>query len=272
MQFLLYVVLLAGGVYAAIAATAFVFQERLVYFPTSIHVGTPAAVGLPYRDVSIEVAEGVRLHGWYVPREQATYTVLFLHGNGGNVSHRLHTLRLLHELELATLIIDYRGYGHSEGTPTESGTYADARAAWDWLTAQPRADPARVIVFGRSLGGAVAAWLASRVEPAGLIVESTFTSVPDMAAVHYPWFPARWLSRLRYNSAARIAEVDCPVLVVHSPDDTIVPIAHGRRLFELAPGPKRFLEISGDHNEGYFVSGERYVKGLRSFIDSLAPG
>lgn len=269
MQVLFYALAMAGGLYAAIAATAYVFQERLVYFPTSIHVATPAAAGLDYRDVTLTTADDVRLHAWLVPRQGARYTVLFLHGNGGNVSHRVHTLRLLHDLGLATLIVDYRGYGHSGGKPSEQGTYRDAAAAWEWLTREHGLEAGGIIVFGRSLGGAVATWLAQRQSPAGLIVESSFTSLPDMASHHYPWLPARWLSRMRYNSVSRIAAAGCPVLVVHSPGDTIVPVELGRRLFEAAAPPRTFLEISGDHNEGYLVSGERYARGLRAFIDTL---
>lgn len=261
-------VLAAGA--AAILGGMFVFQERLVYFPSRVLEATPADVGLEYREVRFKAADGVALHGWYAPAENPRGAALFCHGNAGNISHRLDTLRLAHGLGLDIFIFDYRGYGLSEGRPTEQGTYADVQGAWDWLTGPAGADPARVALWGRSLGGAVAAHLAARLpqgQPAGLILESSFTSIPDMGAAIYPFLPVRLIARMRYPAEEDLAKVHCPVLVAHSPDDEIAPFRFGERLFAAAPQPKRFLRLRGDHNAGWLLTGREYVQALDAFLD-----
>ena len=167
-------------------------------------------------------------------------------------------------------IFDYRGYGQSEGKPSESGTYRDAEAAWQYLVEERKVDPNRIIIFGRSLGGAVATWQARNHTPVALILESTFTSVPDIGAKYYPFLPVRLLSRFKYDTAEYLKGVNCPVLIVHSPDDEMMPFSHGQRLFEIAKEPKGFLEISGSHNEGFIISGKRYEEGLNAFISEHA--
>lgn len=260
---------LAAGL-AAILGGMVVFQERLVYFPSRVLEATPADVGLEYREVRFPAADGAALHGWYAPAENPRGAVLFFHGNAGNISHRLDTLRLANGLGLNIFIFDYRGYGLSEGRPTEQGTYADAQGAWAWLTGQAGADPARVALWGRSLGGAVAAHLAASLpqgQPAGLILESTFTSIPDMGAAVYPFLPVRLIARMRYPVEEDLAKVRCPVLVAHSPDDDIVPFRFGERLFAAAPQPKRFLRLTGDHNSGWLLTGREYAQALDAFLD-----
>ncbi|NJN46154.1 MAG: alpha/beta hydrolase [Candidatus Competibacteraceae bacterium] len=233
-------------------------------------VATPAAAGLAYQDVTLITADHLRLHGWFVPAAQAGRTVLFFHGNAGNISHRLESLQIFHRLGLATLIIDYRGYGRSEGSPAEAGLYQDAEAAWHYLT-EHRGIPAQeIVVFGRSLGGAVAAWLAAHHAVGALIVESSFTSVPDRAAELYPWLPVRLLSRMNYDTRTNLQQVTCPVLIIHSPDDEIIPFQHGKRLLEAASEPKQWLVISGDHNSGFLHSGKHYENGIRDFLHSLS--
>jgi hypothetical protein len=175
-------------------------------------------------------------------------------------------LSVFHRLGFNTLIFDYRGYGQSEGSPSEDGIYRDAEAALTYLR-EDRGIPLKTIVyFGRSLGGSVAAWLAARTSPGALIVESSFTSAPDMAAQLYPLLPARMLTRLRYNTLEYLTRVTCPVLIIHSAEDEIIPFQHGQRLFAAAPEPKRFLEIHGDHNMGFLNSGPRYEQGLQEFL------
>ena len=257
------------AVYAGISLALYFFQDRLIYFPDKEIAVTPEAVGLPFEDVEFETADGLTLRGWFVPVNASDRALLFFHGNAGNISHRLESLLTFHRLGLNTLIFDYRGYGGSEGKPSEEGTYKDAEAAWEYLTKVRGIEPHNVVLFGRSLGGAVATWLAARVNCAALIVESTFTSVPDLAAKTYPIFPVRLLARFRYDSKERIAEAHCPVLIVHSPDDELIPFEHGRVLFEAASSPKTFLEIRGGHNEGFIVSGEDYDRGLGDFIGTL---
>lgn len=245
------------------------FQGRFVFFPTRELETTPDAQGLAYRDVEFRARDGVRLHGWLVPREGARGTLLFCHGNTGNVSHRLDSVRIFHELGLSVLIFDYRGYGRSAGRPSERGLYRDARAAWEHLTRTEGEAPERIVVFGRSLGGAVAVDLAAQVRPAGLIVESSFTSAAELGARLHPWLPVRQLARLRFDAAARIRAVRCPKLFVHSRDDEVVPYGLGLRLFRAAGRPKEFLRIRGGHNDGFLVSGQHYRSGMAAFLGSL---
>jgi len=264
------VVLIPVGLYIGLVTLLFLFQSRFLYFPTRPITMTPAVIGLSYEDVRFQAADGVVLSGWFVPAERPKGVVLFCHGNAGNMSHRLESIRVFHRLGLSTLIFDYRGYGQSEGKPTEQGTYLDAEAAWRYLVQRREVDPAEVFVFGRSLGGAIAAWLARGHTPKALIMESTFTSVPDIAAQLYPYLPVRLLSRFHYNAANYVRQVNCPVLIVHSRDDEMIPFSHGRRLFETANEPKEFLEIRGSHNEGFMTSADRYEEGLASFISTPA--
>jgi fermentation-respiration switch protein FrsA (DUF1100 family) len=265
---LMIIALGAVTIYAALCAGLFLAQWRLVYLPSRQVLATPAARGLAFEDVWLE-AEGERVHGWYLPGALGSKTVLFFHGNAGNIGDRLDSLAIFAELGLSVFIIDYRGYGLSDGAPGEAATYADARAAWEHLVHAREVAPEDIVIFGRSLGGGVAAWLAERVEAGGLILESSFTSVPDLAARMYPLFPVRWLARIRYDTRARLPRVGCPVLVAHSPDDELVPYAHGQGLFEAADEPKEFLEILGPHGDGFLRTGRGYVEGLRGFIESL---
>ncbi len=241
-------------------------QCHLAFHPMRELEGSPAEAALRFEDVRLTTDDGVKLHGWYVPADSpGGATLLFFHGNAGNISHRVDSIALFHELGLNVLIIDYRGYGRSQGRPGEKGTYADAEAAWRYLTEHRDVKPEQIVIFGRSLGGAVAVELATRHTPAALIVESTFTSGADMARRMAPWFP-RWLIFLRYDSLQRIGQVHCPVLIVHSRDDEMIPFEQGRRLFAAAPSPKEFLELEGGHNEGYLLCLETYRRTLRAFL------
>lgn len=256
------------GCYAAFVAIVYLTQSRLVYFPTSTLVATPAAVGLPYQDVNLTTGRGTEIHGWYVRADDARWTVLVLHGNGGNISHRLDTLRIFHGLGADSLIVDYPGYGLSGGDPDEQGTYEAAMAAWEYLADQaPGQSP--TVIFGRSLGGAVGLWLAARVAPAGVIVESTFTSVNDMGRHHYPFLPVGLISRFEYDALGFAARVSAPVLSVHSVEDEIVPYEQGVTLHRAFPGRKAILTIRGGHNDGFLVTGGEYVSGLKHFLESL---
>ncbi|NIV18470.1 MAG: alpha/beta fold hydrolase [Woeseiaceae bacterium] len=227
---------------------------------------TPRDMGFDFDDVRLETADGVSLHGWYVHVPESRGTVLFLHGNAGNISHRLDSIAIFRDLGFDVFIIDYRGYGQSEGKPSEEGTYRDAEAAWQYLVDERSDDPARIVIFGRSIGGGVAAWLAARHRAAALILESSFTSAIDMAAHLYPFMPVRLISRLKYPVVDYVAGVECPVLIVHSRDDEIIPFFMGKALYEAAPTPKTFLELRGDHNMGFLLSLDRYREGLETFI------
>jgi len=262
--------------YVLLGVLLFFMQERMVFLahlPGRQLEATPRDAGFDYVDVTVKTADGILLHGWYVYAPNPRGTVLFLHGNAGNISHRLDSIAIFHELGLDTFIIDYRGYGQSEGRPGEEGTYRDAEAAWEHLVTERGEDPARIIVFGRSLGGGVAAWLATRHKVAALVVESSFTSAVDMAAHLYPFMPVRLISRLKYPVADYVARAECPVLIVHSRDDEIIPFAMGKALYEAAPAPKAFIELAGDHNNGFLLSRDRYREKLGKFIaDHLEDG
>lgn len=258
----------AVSIYIAFLGMTYFGQSRLVYFPTRAINETPQRIGLDYEDVWLKTIDGTRIHGWYVPKPGSQWTVLMLHGNGGNISHRLQTLQILHQVGASTLIIDYHGYGKSEGRPSEQGTYEDALAAWAFLT-ETKTSAANIVVFGRSLGGAVAAWLAAKVNPAGLILESTFTSLTDLAHHHYPLLPVGFISRYKYDSMALAHKITSPALVLHSRSDTIVPFALGVGLFEALPAEKSFLEMQGGHNDGFYKTGQKYTHGLTKFLESL---
>ena len=269
---ILFVILL---VYCSLALYVYLMQPRLLFYPDLPGrelVATPAGIGLEYETVTLTTEDGVSLGAWFIPHTAARGTLLFLHGNAGNISHRLDSLRLFHELGLAVLIFDYRGYGESGGTPSEAGTYRDAMAAWRYLTGQRKIAAERIVLFGRSLGAGIAAELATRTRPGALIMESAFTSVPDMAAELYPWLPVRLLSRYRYDAREQLARINCPLLVAHSRDDEIIPFAHGQRLFEHAREPKQFLELRGGHNDGFLVTGQGYSDALERFLSDHLDG
>ncbi|HOC63810.1 MAG TPA: alpha/beta hydrolase [Sedimentisphaerales bacterium] len=255
------------AVYAGFGLVLLFTQSRLLYRPVRDVAFTPEDMGLDFEDVTFRTQDGLALNGWYVAAADAPFTILFCHGNAGNIMHRLDTVSLFHRLGLNCFVFDYRGYGRSEGRPTEAGTYRDARAAYEWLR-QSRGIPAeQIVLFGRSLGGSVAAHLAAQVDARAAVVESAFTSYPDMGARIYPYMPVRLFARFRYNTAAHLAEARCPVLVMHSREDRLVPFKFGRRLFEAAPEPKRFVEIQGDHNDGYMTSGDLYKNAWIEWLD-----
>jgi pimeloyl-ACP methyl ester carboxylesterase len=223
--------------------------------------------------VALETGDGERIHGWFVPAQSERAVLLFFHGNAGNISHRLDSLRIFHALGLSVLMIDYRGYGASTGRPSEQGTYEDALAAWRHLVEARGVEPGRIILFGRSMGGAVATWLATQHPPGALIVESTFRSVPDLAAAIYWFFPVRLLARIEYPVERLLGVVSAPVLIVHSHDDEIIPFSHGEAL-QAAAGPgTELLVLRGDHNTGFLQDEARYRAGLHAFFSGIAlPG
>jgi len=255
--------------YGLITLMIYVRQGKMVFFPERVMLATPEMAGLAYDDVSIQTSDGVTLHGWFVPNAQDSPVLLFFHGNAGNISGRIPIIELYVRLGFSVFILDYRGYGKSGGRISEKGSYRDADAAWSYLTQAKGIPESSIVLLGRSLGGAVAIELASRQAPGALIVESTFTSIPDVGAHHYPWLPVRFLSRIKYPSIRRIPKVTCPKLFIHSPGDEIIPFAHGRKLFEAASEPKTFLEIEGDHNSGFDRSRIIYAQGVSAFLASI---
>ena len=259
-------------IFLGLSGLLLLFEKKLIYFPSRVHDATPAALGLLHEEAEFEADDGVRLHGWFLPVKDSRLTVLLCHGNGGNLSHRLDRVLLLQSrLAADTLVFDYRGYGRSEGSPDEAGTYRDARAAYRWLRERGKA-PSRIVLMGESLGSAVALQLALEVDARALVLEAPFTSIPDMARAAYPFLPLWPFVRTRYDSLGKIARLRMPLLVLHGEEDEVVPFAQGRRLFEAAPEPKRFFAIPGArHNDTYFVGGEDYWRAVRDFLESVLP-
>jgi fermentation-respiration switch protein FrsA (DUF1100 family) len=257
----------AALVYAGLCLIAYVFQSHFLYHPRARLIATPAAVGLSYDNVEFTTSDGYRLHGWYLPDHGARGTLLFVHGNGGNISYYLQSLRVFHGLHMNVLIFDYRGYGGNRGTPSEQGTYRDVEAAWRYLTKTRAIPPSRIAVDGRSLGGAIAAYLANRHTPAALILESTFQSIPSMIHHMAPWLPARLIARYHYDTRKRLARIHCPILIVHSKNDEVVPFSEGRALFAAANPPKEFLELHGSHDHGFLTSGKIYRRTVSRFLE-----
>jgi fermentation-respiration switch protein FrsA (DUF1100 family) len=265
-----------GLLCALLAALTFVsircgvIERYFIYFPERNLVADPDQVGLSFEEVYFVASDGVRLHGWFVPGRQ-DLTWLWFHGNAGNISHRLENLKLLHdELGLSVFLFDYRGYGRSQGKPSEEGTYRDAEAALAYLRSRRDVDPERIVYFGRSLGAGVAVELATREPPLALILESPFPSIPALARHHYPFLPVGPLLRTKYDSLVKMDKVNAPLLVLHGDRDEIVPLQAGRSLFEAAREPKQFHVIRGaGHNDTYLAGGEEYLRVLRRFLDSM---
>lgn len=255
---------------AASLGALYWYQERLIFLPSNKLDGDPNQLGLAYESVWLETDDGVHIHGWWLPGQKDRPVVLFLHGNAGNISHRLSTLQHLHALGLSTLIIDYRGYGHSEGSPSEKGTYLDARAAWGYLTDELDITPERIIVFGRSLGGGVALGLLQEQQPGGLWLESTFTDIEELGRLHYPWLTAAWLLRVRYPNLERISQIDVPTMIAHSRGDEVVPYRHGQQLFENAAGSKWLLPLEGGHNDDPWYAVPGYNDCWSAYIARIA--
>ncbi len=254
-------------------------EKRFVFFPESELNGTPAQVGLHYDDVCLTASDGMTLHGWFLPAPEAvagpdTQTWLWFHGNGGNLSTRISQLeRAHHLLGVHQFIFDYRGYGRSEGKPSEQGTYLDARAALHYLEQRPDVDPNQIVFFGHSLGAAVAIELAVSHPPAGMALIAPFSSIRDMAKLALPLPLAGWIVRNHYNSLAAIPKVRAPLIILHGELDEIVPHSQGIKLYQAANAPKRFVTLpDASHNNAHHVAADVMSHALLEFRNDLAAG
>ncbi len=244
------------------------FEYRSVYFPTKEIEFTPRVIGLSYEDIYLDTEDGAKLNAWLIPAGGSEYTILFCHGNGGNISHRLEKILILNQLGLDVFIFDYRGYGKSSGRPSERGLYRDAHAVHNYLISEKRILPERVILYGESLGGAVAVDLAAKKSVRALIIESAFTSAKDMAKAIYPFLPAFFIS-YKFNTLANVKHIDAPKLIIHSRNDEIVPFRQSIKLLQASPEPKKHLVLMGSHNTCYADSRALYISGIRDFLKTL---
>ena len=256
------------GIPAVIFGYVRYLEKSAVFFPGREVQGTPRDLGLEYQDIIITVEDNLKINAWFVPAAPARYAVLLCHGNAGNISTRLEKIRLLHSLGLSVFIFDYRGYGRSQGSPTEAGVYADAQAAYEYLTQDLGLPSQKIIIYGESLGGAVAVELAGKAGSAGLILESTFSSGKDMARLLYPFLPG-FIFSVKFDSLDKVGDISVPKLFIHSSDDEIVPLSLSRKLYSKAAEPKYFLQIRGPHNDAYSVCREEFLKGIGSFLDRI---
>lgn len=259
---------------AAIAAIVFwtllfmLFEERFIFFPSSYPDGHyEEARSLPFlEDCWFMTEDGVKLHGWFARKDSAIATLVISHGNAGNLSHRLPIIKTFRDLGFNVFMYDYRGYGRSEGAPDEEGVYRDGRAAFDYVTKRSDVDSTSVILFGTSLGGAVAVDVALDRPAAGMILESTFSSANDVARVAYPFLPVQFMLRSKFDSAGKIRAIRIPLLFLHGDHDSIIPLSLARKLFEAANEPKTFHVVSGaDHNDVFWVGGRAYLEQIRNF-------
>ena len=252
-------------------------EKGLIFHPDKGNDSiTPDAYGIEYDDVTFRTEDGLNLHGWFVPGKKSSpdedlHTLLWFHGNAGNINHRLGNIKMLHErVPVNVFIIDYRQYGRSEGKISEKGTYIDARAALAHLHSQKEINQEKIIFFGRSLGSAVAVELALKEKCRALILETPFTSILEMGKKLYPFLPVSLLLKTKYDSLSKIRNIKVPILIMHGDKDDLVPFEHGKRLYDMANEPKEFYTIPGaGHNDTHIVGGDEYFDVIRSFVKKL---
>jgi len=242
------------------------FEMSHIYHPVREISSTPQDIGLEYEDVYFQTSDQIKLHGWFIPFPDSKVTLLVFHGNYGNISQRLEQLKFLHKMGVNIFIFDYRGYGKSKGSVSEEGTYEDSLAAWNYLRSRKDINPYKIILFGRSLGGALAIDLAAKVRSLGLCIESTFTSIPDIGKELYPYNPINLFASIRYDSISKMGNIHCPVMICHSKQDDMIPFSHAERLFSAAHSPKEFYMLKGMHKDGGEITGDSYQKALQQFI------
>lgn len=244
------------------------FEHSQVYHPDRILIATGRELGRPFEDLRLKTADEVRIHGWFFPADATSrrknLVVLVCHGNAGNISHRLGLARTLLQTGVNVFLFDYRGFGQSEGIPSEEGTYLDAQAAYQWLAAKGFSGP-NIIVFGESLGGGIASELALREKVGGLVLQSTFSCIPDIGAELFPWLPVRWMASIKYDTCEKLPRIKAPVLIMHSRMDALISFRHAEKNFSRANEPKLMWELQGDHNES-MMDEQHFAAGIEKFL------
>ncbi len=247
----------------------FFFQKNLIHIPYKQLTSNPLELSMTFEEVVLTTPDQASLHAWYIPHPEAQYTFWIFSGNAGNKSYMLDTIRLIHDLGYSVFIYDYRTYGPSTGRLTEWNMYQDTAVVWNYLTEVKHTPPEHIILHGRSLGTAMATWVATQTSPAAVILESGFTSMTEMAQNLYGWLPIRLLLQWNYDNLGRIRNISTPILIIHSPDDEIVPFSYAQRLYDAAVSKKQFLKISGNHLEGYMENRDKYASGIKNFISNI---
>ena len=243
------------------------FERKQIYFPTGEIESTPESISLSFEDIYFSASDGVKLNGWFIPAINSDTTLIFFHGNGGNISHRLGSISTFNRLGLNVFIFDYRGYGRSSGHPSEKGTYIDARAAYDYLMHREDINADKILLYGESLGGAIAYELAAAVRVNAIITLGTFSSIMDMGKAIYPFLPVRFIVRTRYDTVSKVENIKIPKLIIHSVDDEIVPFEQGQKLFSRACEPKEFYEMQGGHVDAIFTYENEFCERLTNFLN-----
>jgi len=270
--FLILKILIA--VYVGLCLFIYFRQSSYVYYPVRQIETVPSAAGMPFEMVRLITEDRIKITGWFIPAKTAEhgadastcYTVIYCHGNGGNIGDYLDTAICLRDMDYNVMLFDYRGYGESEGKPTEKGTYLDAMSVWKYLVEERKFSKDRIIIYGWSLGGSIAAWLAMNTEPYVLVLESTFVSARVMAQRMFPYLPVGLLCRYNYNTIEYVKHVKCPVLVAHSRQDETIPFEDGLTLFKEVKTRKRFVELTGGHNDAGLIGTLEGRKAFDEFI------
>ena len=242
------------------------YEKKQIYFPSRDIMVTPLDLGMGYEDVFFNTQDGLKLHAWFVPAQNPKATLLFCHGNAGNISHRVDVIQIFQKLNLNVLIFDYRGYGKSQGVPGEQGLYKDAQAAYDYLAKHKDVRAEKIVIYGKSIGANVAINLAADMKTNILIADSGFTSAYEMGKRLFPFLPIKWIITIKYDALEKIKQVRAAKLIIHSPDDELIPFDMGRRLFETANQPKQFFQAQGTHNEGILIYAQEYRQKIDEFL------
>ncbi len=262
----IWIIVIAAVLFAILTAFLLINQDRMIFIPLDSFITTPSKTGMNHEEIFLEVSPEENIHAWYFPLSDSAPTILFCHGNAGNISYRLNAVNMFLNLGCSVLLFDYRGYGMSGGKPSEENVYADAEAALGWLKSRGTSED-EIIVFGESLGSAVAIELAARHhELGGLIIKSAFTNLAEVGHTHFPYLPVSLICRYNFNSLDRVKYIACPVIFSHSKEDELIPFRMGRSLFDTVTGSKTFVEITGGHNDRDYLSDENYHAALNEFI------